>query len=144
MHRYYVLILRETNRELLFHPRWHCTRAITHEIEQAKTEILIQAYSLTSKLVAEAVVKAKETGVNVEIILDLLDDIARNSVAYLSSLKGIPIYLDAKHVIADNSIIIVDKATVITGSFKFTNNAEGKKRLELAHYQIGNTCGRLC
>jgi hypothetical protein len=58
--------------------------------------------------------------------LDLLDDFAPFRADYISSLKGIPIYLGAKHVIADNNIIIVDKAMVIIGSFKFTNMQRGK------------------
>jgi phosphatidylserine/phosphatidylglycerophosphate/cardiolipin synthase-like enzyme len=114
-----------------FTPGGNCTRAITYEIEQAKTEILVQAYSLTAKPVADAVAKAKETGVTVEIILDLSDDFARNSAVYFRSLKGIPIYLDAQHAIADNNIIIIDRATVVTGSFKFMNKAEGKNASNL-------------
>ena len=69
--------------------------------------------------------------------MDLSDDFARNSAAYFSSLKGVPIYLDAKHVIADNNIIIVDKATVVTGSFKFTNNAEAKNASNLPIIKSG-------
>jgi hypothetical protein len=118
-------------------PGGNCTCAITHTIEQAKIEILVQAFSLTSKPIADAVAKAKETGVTVEIILDLSDDFARNSAAYFSSLKGIPTYLDAKHVIADNKIIIFDKATVVTSSFKFTNNADGKDASNLLIIKSG-------
>ena len=37
---------------------------------------------------------------------------------------GIPTYIDAKHAIAHNKIMVIDGATVITGSFNFTKAAE--------------------
>ena len=37
---------------------------------------------------------------------------------------GIPTYIDAKHAIAHNKIIIIDRRIVITGSFNFTRAAE--------------------
>jgi phosphatidylserine/phosphatidylglycerophosphate/cardiolipin synthase-like enzyme len=36
----------------------------------------------------------------------------------------IPTYIDAQHAIAHNKIIIIDKETVITGSFNFTAAAD--------------------
>ena len=39
---------------------------------------------------------------------------------------GIPTYIDAKHAIAHNKIMIIDGATLITGSFNFTKAAEEK------------------
>jgi phosphatidylserine/phosphatidylglycerophosphate/cardiolipin synthase-like enzyme len=45
---------------------------------------------------------------------------------YFASLKGIPTYLDAQHAVADNNVIIIDKGTVITGSFNFTKEADAK------------------
>jgi phosphatidylserine/phosphatidylglycerophosphate/cardiolipin synthase-like enzyme len=39
---------------------------------------------------------------------------------------NIPTYIDSKHTIAHNKIMIIDKATVITGSFNFTKAAEEK------------------
>jgi phosphatidylserine/phosphatidylglycerophosphate/cardiolipin synthase-like enzyme len=39
---------------------------------------------------------------------------------------GITTYIDSRHAIAHNNIIIIDKETVITGSFNFTKAAEEK------------------
>lgn len=109
-----------------FSPGGDCISAITAEIENAKTEIQIQAYSLSSKPIADAVVMAKRTGVNVEILLDKSSTVAQNNAVYFASLKGIPTYLDAQHAVADNNVIIIDKSTVITGSFNFTKEADAK------------------
>ena len=109
-----------------FSPGGNCLSSITAEIENAKTEIQIQAYSLSSKPIADAVVNAKEAGISVEIILDKSSPVAENNAIYFASLKGIPTYLDAKHFVADNNVIIIDKSTVITGSFNFTKEADAK------------------
>ena len=109
-----------------FSPGGDCISTITAEIENAKTEIQIQAYSLSSKPIADAVVMAKRTGVNVEIILDKSSTVAKNNAVYFASLKGIPTYLDAQHAVADNNVIIIDRSTVITGSFNFTKEADAK------------------
>lgn len=39
---------------------------------------------------------------------------------------GIPTYIDDKHDVAHNKIMIIDNETVITGSFNFTEAAEEK------------------
>jgi phosphatidylserine/phosphatidylglycerophosphate/cardiolipin synthase-like enzyme len=109
-----------------FTPGDNCTSAITQEIEQAKTEILVQAYSLTSKPIADAIVRAKDSGVSIEVILDRSSKFARNSATFFSTLKGIPTYLDGRHSIADNNMIVIDKRTVITGSYNFTNESDEK------------------
>ena len=59
---------------------------------------------------------------------------------------GIPTYIDAEHQIAHNKIMVLDKETVITGSFNFTKAAEEKnaenllilKSKELAKVYIDN------
>ena len=38
--------------------------------------------------------------------------------------KGVATYIDAKHEIAHNKVMVLDGATVITGSFNFTKQAE--------------------
>jgi len=39
---------------------------------------------------------------------------------------GIPVYIDLKDAIAHNKFMIIDRNTLITGSFNFTKAAEGK------------------
>ena len=39
---------------------------------------------------------------------------------------GIPTFIDNKHAIAHNKIMIIDQSTIITGSFNFTKAAEEK------------------
>jgi len=109
-----------------FTPGGNCLATVIEEIGKAKSEILVQAHSLSAKPVADALIKAKEAGVKVEIILDKKAHAAQNNAVYFSALNGIPTHLDARHAVADNNVIIIDNGTVIAGSFKFTKEAEDR------------------
>ena len=55
---------------MYFSPKGGCTEAIVKEINQAKSEIYIQAYSFASVHIAKALVDAYKGGIKVEAILD--------------------------------------------------------------------------
>ena len=38
---------------------------------------------------------------------------------------GVPVFVDAMHGVADNRVVLIDDRTLITGSFNFTEAAEG-------------------
>ena len=129
-----------------FSPNGGCTQAIVDQIDNAKSEILIQAYSFTSAPIAKAIVNAHKRGVHVEIILDKSNKSAKYSAGDFTAHMGVTTYIDSQHAIAHNKIIIIDKETVITGSFNFTKAAEEKnaenlliiKSKELAKTYIDN------
>jgi hypothetical protein len=108
--------LSNTAARVYFSPHGGCTDAILKEIDKAKSEILVQAYSL------------------------------KYSAADFTFNMGIPTFIDAEHQIAHNKIMVLDKETVITGSFNFTKAAEEKnaenililKSKELAKVYIDN------
>jgi phosphatidylserine/phosphatidylglycerophosphate/cardiolipin synthase-like enzyme len=120
------LTLNNTPVQVYFSPDGGCTEAIVNEISHAKSEILIQAYSFTAKEIAAAIVKAHKKGIHVEIILDKSNKSAKYSAGDFTAHMGIITYIDDKHAVAHNKIMIIDKETVITGSFNFTKAAEEK------------------
>jgi len=107
-----------------FSPKGGCTDAVVGELRKARNEILLQAYSFTSKPIAEALVEAKGRGVHIDLLLDRSNEHETHSE--LSDLlgQGLTPLIDAHHAIAHNKLIIIDGHTVITGSFNFTNQAE--------------------
>ena len=109
-----------------FSPHGGCTEAIVNQIDNTKSEILIQAYSFTSAPIAKALVNAHKRGVHVEIILDKSNKSEKYSAGDFIAHMGVTTYIDSQHAIAHNKIIIIDKETVITGSFNFTKAAEEK------------------
>ena len=108
-----------------FTPEQNCTSRIIRTINQAKEQILVQAYSFTSKPIAKALIKAKKRGVQVKIILDKSQCKARNSSLRLFVKNNIPVWIDSAPAIAHNKILIVDNR-IYTGSFNFTNAAQYK------------------
>jgi phosphatidylserine/phosphatidylglycerophosphate/cardiolipin synthase-like enzyme len=111
--------------EVRFSPDGGCTQAIVSAIRQAKTSIHIQAYSFTSLPIAEALLHAHKNQVQVQVILDKSHLSDRSSVAQRLHSAGIPLWIDPRHAIAHNKVIIVDTDRVLTGSFNFTKAAEG-------------------
>ncbi len=112
--------------EVYFSPNDGATEAIIREIDRARSEVLVQAYSFTSAPIAKALLKAHRRGVKVRAILDKSQKTQKYSSASFLTNSGIPTYIDDKHAIAHNKIIIIDRAVVITGSFNFTKAAEEK------------------
>jgi len=109
-----------------FTPGGDCTGLIVSQIESARSEVLVQAYYFTSAPVAKALVNAAKRGVHVEAILDKSQESEKYSSAKFLVHMGIPVLIDYKPAIAHNKIIIIDRQTVITGSFNFTKAAQNK------------------
>jgi phosphatidylserine/phosphatidylglycerophosphate/cardiolipin synthase-like enzyme len=130
-----------------YSPKGGCTDAVVAEIQRAHKEILVQAYSFTSKAIAQALIEAKGRGVHVEILLDRSNE--QETYTELGHLleQGMHPHIDAQHAIAHNKIMIIDARTLITGSFNFTHQAEVenaenllviKGHRELLHFYLDN------
>jgi phosphatidylserine/phosphatidylglycerophosphate/cardiolipin synthase-like enzyme len=107
-----------------FSPSGGCTEAIVAEIEKAQKSIKLQAYSFTSAPIAKAIVDANKRGVQVTAILGKSQRTEKYSSATFLQNQNVPVFIDAKHAIAHNKIILIDGKTIITGSFNFTKAAE--------------------
>ncbi|MDA8084064.1 MAG: phospholipase D family protein [Nitrospiraceae bacterium] len=112
--------------KVYFSPHGGCTDAIVDALAKAKSEVLVQAYSFTSAPIAKALVDAHKRGILVQVILDKSQRREKYTSADFVAHAGIPTYIDAEHAIAHNKIMIIDKETVVTGSFNFTKAAEEK------------------
>src|SRR5215470_3720903 len=108
-----------------FSPKGGATETVVHEIGEAKSQILIQAYSFTSAPIAKALLNAvKRGGVKIHVILDRSNETDKYSAATFLNNAGIETQIDDQHGIAHNKIMIIDNATIITGSFNFTKAAD--------------------
>ena len=114
----------EASYEICFTPGQNCTQMIVNEIKKAKKQILVQMYTFTSKQIIQALVAAKNRGVEVKILLDksqlslnypLIDFFVKNRISVqIDKVKGI----------AHNKILIIDGVTTIGGSFNYTTSAQ--------------------
>jgi phosphatidylserine/phosphatidylglycerophosphate/cardiolipin synthase-like enzyme len=114
----------DTGVSVWFSPDGGCTAAVVGELAKARREVLVQAYSFTSAPIAKALVDAKNRGVKVTVILDKSQRTEQYSSATFLKNQRVPIFIDADHAIAHNKVMMIDGATVITGSFNFTKAAE--------------------
>lgn len=107
-----------------FTPGQNCTHQITDQIVKADHSILVQAYGFSSKDIADALIAAKNRGVNVKVILDKSQRKQKYSLLHYIVDAGIPVWIDMKPAIAHNKVMIIDGKEVITGSFNFTDAAQ--------------------
>lgn len=108
-----------------FTPGAPCTDMIVKELNLAKKTVLVQAYSFTSRPIAEGLINAAGRGATVAVVFDKGQEGAKSSSYHvLKAAPGIKSYIDAKHAIAHNKIIVIDGKTLITGSFNFTASAQ--------------------
>lgn len=132
---------KENTIEVNFSPNGGVTDAIVREINMATKEVLVQAYSCTSIPIGDAIMSAYDRGVKVEVIMDPENLGNPNSLIKPFFNKGISIFIDNKHNIAHNKIMIIDHYTVITGSFNFSKGAEhsnSENNLIIKNSQITN------
>jgi phosphatidylserine/phosphatidylglycerophosphate/cardiolipin synthase-like enzyme len=101
-----------------------CTQDVVDALNGARKSVLVQAYGFTSAPIAKALVDAHRRGVEVKVILDRSNRTAHYSAATFLDHAGIFVWIDAKHAIAHNKIMVIDGNTILTGSFNFTKAAE--------------------
>ncbi len=117
--------------QVFFSPGAGVSDAIVRNIDSARVEILVQAYSFTSGPIAEALCRAKDRGVTVRVQLDKSN--VKNRGSQYRRLwdcdvmveSDIGQYNNAKKIkIAHNKVMVIDSLVVITGSYNFTKAAE--------------------
>ena len=115
--------------EALFTPGDPIDTRLVALIDGAKREILVQAFSFTSRKIARALLAAHRRGVHVEILADRAQtlELAGSAVPGLAR-DGVPVWLDANFISAHNKVIVIDAdtpgATLVTGSYNYTSAAQ--------------------
>lgn len=110
--------------QVYFSPKGGATDAVVRELNGARRTVRVQAYSFTSEPIAKALLEAKKRGVDVEVVVDKSQRSERYTEADFTANQGIPTFVDGRHAIAHNKIMLVDGETILTGSFNFTKAAE--------------------
>lgn len=104
---------------------------IAETLDQARKQVLVQAYILTSKPLTAALIAARKRGVDVRVLVDAgqLNKSGRDRIAELQH-AGVKVWQETKYKNAHNKVIVIDAdnadATVITGSYNFTWTAQNK------------------
>lgn len=107
-----------------FSPHGKTQAAILRVIQNARREIMVSMYTFTESDLADALIAAKERGVDVTIILDKTMASARYTQAHRLNQAGVPVYFDRQHRIMHNKFACVDREILMTGSQNWTKNAD--------------------
>ena len=110
--------------KVCFTPGQLCLPLIIEELDCAKRSISMHAYSLTSKRIAEALIRAHKRGVRVIVLADKSQERERYTQVHTLQRASIRVYIDFMPVIAHNKVIIIDGVTVIGGSYNYSVAAE--------------------
>ena len=119
-----VILTGNIPAQVYFSPDGGATAAVIKAIGGAKSEILIQAYTFRSPAMAQALIDAHKKGVKVELLIDKSERQEGLTPPTLMANAGIPVHLDGQHAVANNRVIVIDRKTVITGSFNFNSASE--------------------
>ncbi|MEQ1667955.1 MAG: phospholipase D-like domain-containing protein, partial [Sulfuriferula sp.] len=115
--------------QVAFTPGDAADKLIIAAIQQARQQILVQAYSFTHLGIADALIKAHQRGISITVIADQRQD-EHTPTSLISTLvqAGISVCMDTEHSSAHNKVMIIDADTthpaVITGSYNFTHAAQ--------------------
>lgn len=96
---------------------------LVQAIEQAQTSLDIAAFEWNSPALTQAVLSARQRGVNIRMVADnehTVDDL--DSTIDQLVRAGIPVVYDQRGGLMHNKFMIIDGITVWTGSMNYTQN----------------------
>jgi phosphatidylserine/phosphatidylglycerophosphate/cardiolipin synthase-like enzyme len=105
--------------------------AIVAALKRARQQVLVQAYLLTSQVIADELMATQTRGVEVKVLAD--QEMARKgNDKQLKRLHtaGLPVWLETRYAAAHNKVIVIDSESdaplVVTGSYNFTWSAQAR------------------
>ena len=111
---------------MYFSPNGGCQEEVVAQLTKAQKTIDIAMYSLTSREIAQAIVKAKERNIKIKIVLDrsqILDHFSK--FKYLLN-KGVDVKFHLGAGLMHNKFAVIDDRILLTGSFNWTVSAQKK------------------
>ncbi len=107
-----------------FAPEENCAAVAVGAIDRARRQILVSAYNLTTGSgIVEALVRARERGVDVRLIADKRTPCERKPGIDALIRAGTPVWIDYEVPIAHAKTIVIDGVVTLMGSYNWTRNA---------------------
>ncbi len=100
-------------------------------LNAARRQVLVQAYSFTSRPIASALIAARRRGIDVQITADR-EQTFNGESSKIADLEaaGIPVFLEVRYASAHNKVMVIDAgfadSAVITGSYNWTWSAQNR------------------
>jgi phosphatidylserine/phosphatidylglycerophosphate/cardiolipin synthase-like enzyme len=121
----------EGTTEVLFSPWDDAEGRLIAVLGQARQSIHVQAYLLTSRSIAKALLRAHQRGVRVQVLADgAMVAGSESSRIRMLAEAGVPVWLETRYANAHNKIMLIDaegeRPVVLTGSYNFTWSAQAR------------------
>jgi len=125
--------VQEQAQEAFFCPEDNCEDRTILAIGNAESSINAAMYSFTSKEIFEALLKAKEKGIETRIVLDYLQSKSKYSLKDELLENGFEVRVMPSGKTMHNKFVIIDQDLVITGSYNWTKNADTRNKENLVY-----------
>jgi phosphatidylserine/phosphatidylglycerophosphate/cardiolipin synthase-like enzyme len=117
--------------EALFSPWDDIEGQLIDTLAAAQRSIYVQAYLLTSRNIAKALLRAHQRGVAVQILTDDEMTVGSDSTRIPElAAAGIPVWLETRYANAHNKVMLIDvegpDPVLITGSYNYTWSAQAR------------------
>ena len=116
----------QAETRVYFSPNGGCQEAVVEAISKAQNAIDIAMYSITSRQIAQAVLKAKERQVKIRIVLDRSQIKEHYSKSRYLIGKGVNVKFLLGPGLMHNKFAVIDGRILLTGSFNWTAAADKK------------------
>ena len=117
--------------QVYFSPNGGCQNAVVAEIGRAQKTIDIAMYYLTSREIAQELVKAKDRNIEVRIVLDQSQETQTYSKSRYLIKRGFEVKYHTGPGLMHNKFAVIDGKVLITGSFNWTPTADQKNEENL-------------
>jgi phosphatidylserine/phosphatidylglycerophosphate/cardiolipin synthase-like enzyme len=121
---YPFLAIGEAAVEVGFSPDDGIEGRLLQRLQDAESQILVLAFVLTSDSIAEALLQAHERGVEVRAVAEARQSGGAGSDVDRLRAAGLDLRLDTNPANMHHKVIVIDRSTVIVGSYNFTQSAE--------------------
>jgi phosphatidylserine/phosphatidylglycerophosphate/cardiolipin synthase-like enzyme len=112
-----------TNIQIYYSGENEVLARIIDEVNKAQSQIRFAAFSFTDYDLAKAMMDRAAAGVGVSGVFETTGSETNASELRTLYCAGIPVFQDGNPGVLHHKFIVVDRETVITGSFNFSSNA---------------------
>jgi len=120
--------------KILFSPEGAIAEEIIRQIDNAQEYIDIAIYSFTYEPIAGAIIRAKNRGVRIRILMDRGQSKGKYSKYKYLLDSGIAVIQDRHTGIMHNKIAIIDGRILFTGSYNWSKSAEERNEENLLEF----------
>lgn len=132
-----------TEAAVFFSPNGGAENAIVQSIDSAKVRIRMQAFLFSNKEITQALIRAHQRGVKVDVIIDKKMPKKKPNTTEDLLKAGVPTFFDTAHRTAHDKIIIVDDNIVLTG-LQFRQSRRNQERGKPLNFEIQAARRRIC